>query len=81
VAKVVVRKLQRRGAKREAEPASVGQKRVRGADGELHTLRTLNAGSKTFSNDLTYVFGKNVAKARRENKRVTGQTDCVPAKN
>lgn len=82
MAKVVIKKLQGRGAKRrEAEPSSVGQKRVRGSDGELHTLRTLNTGSKTFSHDLTYVFGKNVAKARRENKRVIGRTDCAPSKS
>ena len=82
MAKVVVKKIQRRSTKGgEAEAASVGQKRVRGSDGELRTLRTLNAGSKTFSRDLTYVFAKNVAKARRENKRVIGQTDCVPSKD
>lgn len=81
MAKVVVKKLEGRGAKaHKTGPSSVGQKRVRGSDGELHTLRTLNTGSKTFSRDLTYVFGKNVAKARRENKRVIGQTDCAPDK-
>jgi hypothetical protein len=43
-------------------------------------LRTLNANSESFGSDFTYVFGRNVAKARRENKRVTGRTDVVPVK-
>lgn len=81
MAKVVIKKLDGKTARKVAASAlSVGQKRVRDGDGELRTLRTLNAGSKTFSSDLTYVFGKNVAKARRENKRVTGRTDSVPVK-
>lgn len=80
MAKVIIKKLA--GAKRKSatRPETVGQKRVRGSDGELRTLRTINAGSKTFGSDLTYVFSRNVAKARRENKRVTGTTDVVRVK-
>ena len=57
------------------------EKRVRDtATGKFHVMRTLDGQSKTFSSDLTYVFTRNVAKARRENKQVTGATDRVPAK-
>lgn len=81
MAKVVIKKLDGKTARKVgAKDVSVGQKRVRDSDGEVRTFRTLDAASKTFSTDLTYVFGRNVAKARRENKRVTGRTDSVPAK-
>jgi len=79
MSKVVVAK----GKISKAEPksASVSEKRVRDAvTGEVIVLRTLEGRSKTFGRDLSYVFGKNIAKARRENKQVTGVADRVPAK-
>jgi hypothetical protein len=66
------------GAKK-SQPISVTEKRVHNA-GKISTIRTLDGGSKSFGNDLTYVFTRNVAKARRENKLVTGTTDRAPAK-
>lgn len=79
--KVVIGKLRDATARKiGAKHASVGSKRVRDEDGALHTLSTIDAGSKTIDRDLTYVFGRNVAKARRENKRVTGSADISPAK-
>lgn len=80
MAKVIIKKVVGKRRKGATRPDSVGQKRVRSADGEFRTLRTIKTDSKTFGNDLTYVFGKNVAKARRENKRLTGSTDVVPFK-
>lgn len=81
MAKVVIAKLQNATARKiGAKTAAVREKRVRSEDGEVHTLSTLDASSKTFGRDLTYVFGKNVARARRENKRVTGSADSVPPK-
>jgi hypothetical protein len=77
MAKVVVTRLKsdgRRGA------TSVTEKRVRGPEGQMKTVRTLDAGSRTFGDDLQYVFSKNVAKARRDNKRVVGTTDVAIAK-
>jgi hypothetical protein len=56
---------------------SVTEKRVRNTDGQVKTLRTLDAGSTTFGSDLQYVFSRNVAKARRDNKRATGAPDGV----
>jgi hypothetical protein len=40
----------------------------------------LDAHSPTFDRDLQYVFAKNVAKARRENKRLLGSADGVRRK-
>lgn len=77
---VVLQRSAAKGSKVAAKTATVGEKRVRDAAGKILTLRTLDARSKTFGKDLTYVFRKNVAKARRENKQVTGTLDRVPAK-
>jgi len=50
--------------------ASVKEKRVKGADGKLRTLLTIDANSPTFDSDLTYVFKKNVARARQQNSKI-----------
>ena len=81
MAKVVVKRLpSARNGRPVAKSGSVGEKRVRDATGKVLTVRTLQAQSKTFGKDLTYVFTKNVAKARRENKEATGALDRAPAK-
>ncbi len=59
---------------------SVTEKRVRATDGQIKTVRTVDSNSATFGSDLLYVFGKNVAKARRDNKRLTGAADGVVRK-
>ena len=76
---VVVTRLKSKPHGRGAA-ASVTEKRVRDTDGQVKTLRTLDAESPTFGEDLQYVFSRNVAKARRDNKRVTGTTDVVVPK-
>jgi hypothetical protein len=76
MAKVVVKALNTKAESRKGAP-SVTKKRVRGADGKITTLRTINLDSRSFGSDLTYVFERNVAKARRENKKVTGTSDGV----
>ncbi len=60
---------------------SVTTKHVTTADGERLTVHTVNADSPTFGEDLSYVFKKNVAKARRENKRLLSSGDRAPAKD
>lgn len=50
-------------------------KRVRDVNGSLVQLRTVDAASATLSEDITEVFAKNVAKARRENRKVLGTSD------
>jgi hypothetical protein len=79
MAKVVVTSL-RSKLKGRRETTSVTEKRVRDTEGQVKTLRTLDAGSRTFGDDLQYVFGKNVAKARRDNKRAIGAADVVIGK-
>lgn len=59
---------------------AVGEKRVRDSEGHVKVLRTLDLSSKTFGTDLEYVFKRNVAKIRRENKRLLGVADFAPAK-
>ena len=77
MAKVVVSSL---NAARKARKADLPSKRVPGDDGRLKTLRTLDANSASFGEDLRYVFERSVDKARRENKRLTGSRDFVPTK-
>ena len=78
--KLVVAKL--KGSKKgKGAHGAVTEKRVRSSDtGQFLTVRTIEGQSKTFAHDLTYVFTKNVAKARRENKAVAGVTDRAPSK-
>jgi len=73
MAKVVVKSLNPKSKGR----AAVTEKRVRDTTGKVKILRTLDARSDTFGADLQYVFGKNVAKARRDNKRATGAVDVA----
>jgi hypothetical protein len=77
MAKVVVASLKSKPNGRR-DTASVTEKRVRDTEGQVRMLRILDAGSLTFGKDLQYVFGKNVAKARRDNKRAIGASDVVP---
>ena len=76
--KVVFKKLSTRAAK--TKPASVREQRVADGKGGWTIIRTLDAHSPTFDEDFLYVFNKNVAKARRENKRVLGSADGVRRK-
>jgi hypothetical protein len=79
MAKVVITKFKHSTARDiGAKNAAVETKKVRGESGDIHTLSTLDAHSRSFTDDLTYVFGRNVARARRENKRLTGSADRVP---
>lgn len=57
---------------------SVVVKRMRDGNGDLVQLRTVDAASATLSEDITEVFAKNVAKARRENRKLLGTSDYAP---
>jgi hypothetical protein len=78
VAKVVFKSLAGRPTKAAAR--GVGKKRVATPEGGWKTVRTLDAYSSTLDDDLLYAFRSNVAKARRENKRLLGVADFVPPK-
>ncbi len=75
--KVIYRKLKNG---RSAASRTVGRKRIPATEGRSRTVHTLDANSKTFDEDLRYVFGRSVAKARRENKRLLGSPDIAPTK-
>ncbi len=60
--------------------ASVRRKRVKAADGKTVEILSLDAESPTFTDDLTYLFRRNVARARRENMRLFGSPRGDPAK-
>jgi hypothetical protein len=69
---VVVANLKPAKARSGNKSSSVREKRMRSAEGKLVRVLSLDANSKTFVDDLTTVFKKNVAKARRENKHLFG---------
>lgn len=77
MAKVVTSVKPKMGHKTTA----VTVKRVRDTAGGIRTIHTLDTGSKTFGSDLEYVFRKNVAKARRDNKQIVGSSDLVVPKH
>jgi hypothetical protein len=56
---------------------SVRKKKVHGSDRKVREVMLLDLNSTTFDDDLTYVFERNVAKARRENKKLLGSADGV----
>lgn len=78
MAKVVTKSLNT-GRFGKTTSRAVGKKQVVTARGR-RTVRTLDANDDNFDDGLTYVFTRNVAKARRENKRITGSADVAPRK-
>jgi hypothetical protein len=79
MAKVVVKSL-KTGRLSKAAAGAIGKKRVATADGGWKTVRTLDINSPNFDEAFLHVFRTNVAKARRENKRLFGVADVVPPK-
>jgi hypothetical protein len=76
MAKVVVEKLSKRSESRSTRH-SISEKRVRDSAGKSRMIRTIDAESPTFGDDLRYIFAQNVRKARRDNKRLIGTPDVV----
>ncbi len=74
-----VRKTQLTPDRLTRADVSVQSRRVRTPSGEFRTQLVVDADSPTFGLDLLYVFRRNVAQARRENKRVIGTASGVPA--
>jgi hypothetical protein len=77
--KVVISGVKARRASRPSK-GGVVEKRVLSGEGKVKILRQLDLRSSTFGTDLQYVFSKNVAKARRDNKRITGSAEGVITK-
>jgi hypothetical protein len=77
MSKVVYASL--KDAKR-ARSNSVKTKRLKNADGKMLTISVVDADSPTFSDDISYVFRKNVKRARRANKAIRRISNAVAAK-
>jgi hypothetical protein len=60
--------------------AGTSRKRFKASSGKYARLTVLDANTATFGTDLLNVFRENVAKARKENKRLFGSPDRVPDK-
>lgn len=60
--------------------ATLEKQRVRDETGRIRTVYKLDAGSGRFDVQFSKAFSLSVAKARKENKRVTGSTDVGRSK-
>ena len=77
--KIVTTRLKKKTAREvTAKGASAKLKRARNAAGRLTNLYVIDLSSDTIDRDLTYAFGRNVARAREENKRIIGSADGRP---
>jgi hypothetical protein len=73
--KVIIVKFERS----DVRPNGLRQRRVRDASsGKSKLVGVLDLQSETFGQDVSYVFARNVALARRENKAVSGVSDREP---
>jgi hypothetical protein len=76
--RILVRKLN--GKARRHGRSSVISKSVHKPGGRRVRILSIDANSPTFGNDLSAVFERNVAKARRANKKKFGSPDRVAQK-
>ena len=72
-------KVRRR--KKVAQGLNVEVRRVRGSDGRFRERFAIDSNSPTLDADLTFVFQRNVARERRENKRLFGSPDGLPKRD
>jgi hypothetical protein len=79
VVKVVFKSL-KTGRLSKAAARAIGKKRVWTPDGSRKTVWTLDINHPNFDDAMLYAFRRNVAKARRENKKILGVADFVPPK-
>jgi hypothetical protein len=77
--RVIVQKLgAKNGSKRVR--SSVVSKSIHKPNGDRIRILSVDANSPTFGNDLSIIFERNVAKARRANKKKFGSPDRVTQK-
>ncbi|HEU5016656.1 MAG TPA: hypothetical protein VFT69_01660 [Pseudolabrys sp.] len=76
MAKVIIKDL----AKSLPKRSRISEKRVVNREGKVVAIPTVDSNSPHFSSDLHRLFQRNVAKARRENKRRFGSPDRVSEK-
>ena len=53
---------------------------MRRPDGVIVRVVPIDPQSPTFEDELTEVFQRNIARARRENKKLFGSPDGLPAR-
>lgn len=76
--KVVIAPLDKKTAREIGAKGNNAQKRrFKTRDGKTQEQWVIDFASNTLMRDLTYVFGLNVARARRENKRLLGSADGI----
>jgi hypothetical protein len=75
--RIIVRKLNGKGRHGRS---SVASKSVHKPGGERTKILSVDANSPTFGNDLSIIFERNVARARRANKKKFGSADRVTQK-
>lgn len=77
--KVVFASLKPSGS---GKPSSaVTTKRIKIPDGVSVIVHTVDADAESFANDMSYVFRKNVARARRQNRQLRDPGRRVPAED
>jgi len=79
MAKVIVKSLNT-GRLSKAAARAIRKKRVATADGGWTIVRTLDINSPYFDEAYLHAIRCNIAKPRRENRRVLGVADFVPRK-
>lgn len=78
MAKIVYRSLK---TGRKGKPSSVRPRRVRNPEGRWVTVYSVDADSPAFDEGITYVFRRNVARARAEQKRRSARSGLDAAKS
>ena len=73
--------MKRRRLVKAMRGLNVHVRRVRSREGRFMEKFIIDSDSPTLDADLTFVFQRNVAKARRENKRLFGRPDGSPTRN
>lgn len=69
-----------RDKERAIKRATLERQRLVGEDGQIRTFYRLDASSGRFDVEFSKAFKLSVAKARKENKRVTGSPDVARPK-
>lgn len=66
--------------KKAISSATLQKQRITDENGQVRTIYRLDAGSGRFDVEFSKAFRLSVAKARKENKRLTGSPDVARAK-
>lgn len=77
---IAIAHVKRSKARTGKSTGSVREKRMRTSEGKVVRVLSLDANSKTFVDDLTSVFARNVRKARSENVKLFGSADGLKPK-